>query len=103
MTPGQVTTEDTGCISAANSQGQGRERTLSYTGCVCQVLVVNEQTSALDSLVQVECRETGVGPMEGSSMVKGRKQKSWGREIEGAGLAQSGKGEAAMSPWPPTF
>lgn len=35
-------------------------------------------------------------------MVKGQEQKSWGREIEGTGLAQSGKEEAVISPWPPT-
>lgn len=60
------------------------------------------QICVLGSPLQVECGEIVMIQHKGIRMVKGQKQKSLGREVKGAGLAQSGKEEVAMSPWPPT-
>lgn len=60
------------------------------------------QTCLLGSPVQVGWGETGAGPTGGAPAWSNQEEKSWGREVEGAGLAQPGKEEAAISPQPAT-
>lgn len=50
----------------------------------------------------MECREIGEAQQKGIRMAKGQEQKSLGREVKGAGFAQSGKEEVAIGYWPPT-
>lgn len=60
------------------------------------------QIHVLGSPFQVEWGEIGGAQKKGIRMVKGQEQKSLGREVKGAGLAQAGKEEVAMSQRPPT-